>query len=156
MSIASASWFSTISGVPESFCSQERWQQFHWVESTKHSWSIPCSLLYTPHIKVHYVLGRHKWIHWSLWCSCQPQREYVYFDEVRKTKVWNYNPLISSMLYLASTQGTMHPIMGDVVLGKNFPHSTFFDYSWLMALQRAWGVFVLTSRFSSFPPKCSF
>jgi hypothetical protein len=26
-------------------------------------------LPYTPHIKVHYVLGWYKWIHWSLWCS---------------------------------------------------------------------------------------
>jgi hypothetical protein len=31
-----------------------------------------------------------------------------------------------------------------------------FDFSWLKAMQRASGVFVLTSRNSSFPPKCSF
>jgi hypothetical protein len=38
-----------------------------------------------------------KWIHWSHWCSCQPQREYVCFDEIKKTKAWNYNPLLSTV-----------------------------------------------------------
>jgi hypothetical protein len=59
------------------------------------------------------------------------------FDEVRKTKAWNYNPLVSSVLYFASTQGNMHPMRGDVVLGEKFPLSMLFDFSRLIALQRA-------------------
>jgi hypothetical protein len=82
-----------------------------------------------------------KGILWSLWCSCQPLREFVCFDEVRKTNAWNYNPLVSSVLYFASTQGNIHPVMGDVILGEKFPHSMLFDFSWLIALQRAWGDF---------------
>jgi len=58
-------------------------------------------------------------------------------DEVRKTKSWNDNPMVSRGLYLESTQGNMHAIMGDVILGEKFPHSMLFDFSWLMALQRA-------------------
>jgi hypothetical protein len=54
-----------------------------------------------------------------------------------KTKSWNYNPLISSVLYFASTQGNMHPMMGDVILGKKFPHPMLWDFSWLIALQWA-------------------
>jgi hypothetical protein len=63
-------------------------------------------------------------------------REYVCFDEDRKTKAWNYNPLVSPVLYFASTQGHIHPMLGDVVLGEKFPH-LLFDCSWLIALQRA-------------------
>jgi hypothetical protein len=62
-------------------------------------------------------------------------RENVCFDEARTTKAWNYNPLFSSVQYFASTQGNMHPMMRDVVLGEKFPHSMFFDFSWLIALQ---------------------
>jgi hypothetical protein len=94
-----------------------------------------------------------KWIHWSLWCSCQPLRKFLCFDEVRKPKAWNYNPLVSSVLYFASTQGNMHPMMGDVILGEKFPRSILFDISWLIALQRAWGVFIVTSRNTSYLPK---
>jgi hypothetical protein len=46
--------------------------------------------------------------------------------------------------------------MGDVVLGEKFPHPMLFDFYRLMALQKTWGVFVLTSRNTSYPPKCSF
>jgi hypothetical protein len=59
------------------------------------------------------------------------------FDEVRKTKTWNYNPLVSSVLYFASTQGNMHPMMEDIDLGEKFHLSMLFDFSWLIALQRA-------------------
>jgi hypothetical protein len=96
-----------------------------------------------------------KLIHWSLWCSFQPQREYVCFDEVRIAKDWNCNPLFSSVLYFASKQGNMHSMIGDVVLGEKFPHLMFWDFFWLKALQKSWGVFVLTSRNSSCPTKCS-
>ena len=78
------------------------------------------------------------------------------FDEVRKTKAWNFNPLVSSVLYFASTQGNMHPINGDVVPVEKFPHSMLLDFSWLIAQRRAWGVFVLTSGSTSYPPKYSF
>jgi hypothetical protein len=61
----------------------------------------------------------------------------VCFDEVRKTKAWNYKPLVSSVQYFASTQGNMHPIMGEVVLEKKFPHSMLWNFSWLFALQWA-------------------
>jgi hypothetical protein len=61
----------------------------------------------------------------------------VCFDEVRTRKAWNYNPLVSSVLYFAYTQGNIHPMMGDVVLGQIFPHSMLFDFSWLIILQRA-------------------
>jgi hypothetical protein len=61
----------------------------------------------------------------------------VCFDEVRKTKAWNYNPLDSSVLCLVSTQGHMHPMMGDVVLGEKFPPSMLFDFFWLIVLQGA-------------------
>jgi hypothetical protein len=47
----------------------------------------------------------------------------VCFGEVRKTKAWNYKPLVSSVLYFASTQGNMNAMMGDVDLGEKFPHS---------------------------------
>jgi hypothetical protein len=57
------------------------------------------------------------------------------FDEVRKTKTRNYNPLVSNVLYFASTQGNMHPMMGDVALGEKFPHPILWDFSWLIALQ---------------------
>jgi hypothetical protein len=43
---------------------------------------------------------------WSLWSSCQPVCEFVCFvcfDEVRNTKAWNYNPLVPSVPYFAST-----------------------------------------------------
>jgi hypothetical protein len=53
----------------------------------------------------------------------------VCVDEVRKTISWNYNPLVSSVLYFASTQGKMHPMMGDVVLGEKFPHPMLWDFS---------------------------
>jgi hypothetical protein len=46
----------------------------------------------------------------------------VCFDEVMQTKPWNYNPLVSSVLYSASTQGSLHPMKADVVLGVKFPH----------------------------------
>jgi hypothetical protein len=46
-------------------------------------------------------------------------------------------------------------MLGDVVLGEKFPH-LLFDCSWLIALQRAWGVFVSTRRNTSYPPKCRF
>jgi hypothetical protein len=52
-------------------------------------------------------------------------------------KAWNYNPLVSSVLYFASTQGNMHSMMGGVVLGEIFSHSMLFDFSRLIALQRA-------------------
>jgi hypothetical protein len=58
-------------------------------------------------------------------------------NEVRRAKAWNYNPLVSSVLYFASTQGNMHPMMGDVVLGEKFPHPIIWDFSWLMALKKA-------------------
>jgi hypothetical protein len=61
----------------------------------------------------------------------------VCVDEVRTTNAWNYNPLVSSVQYFASTQGNMHPMMGDVVLGEKFLHPLLFDFSWLIALQRA-------------------
>jgi hypothetical protein len=61
----------------------------------------------------------------------------VCFDEVRKTKAWNYNPLVSSVLFSASTQGNIHSMMGDVVLGEKFPHSILWDFSWLIAPHRA-------------------
>jgi hypothetical protein len=47
-------------------------------------------------------------------------------------------------------------MLGDVVLGEKFPHSKLFLFSWQIALQRTSGVFVLTSRNTSYPPKCSF
>jgi hypothetical protein len=90
----------------------------------------------------------------SLWCSCQPLRGFVCFDVARTTKAWNYNPLFSSVLYFASPQRNMPSMMGDVVLGEKFPHPMLLDFFWLIALQRAWGVFVLTSRITSCPPKC--
>jgi hypothetical protein len=65
-----------------------------------------------------------------------PERICV-FDEGRKTKAWNYIPLVSSVLYFASTQGHMHLMMGDVVLGEKFPHPILWDFSCLIALQRA-------------------
>jgi hypothetical protein len=77
----------------------------------------------------------------------------VCFDEVRKRKAWNYNPLISSVLYFASTQRNMHPMMTNVVLGEIFSHSMLFDFSWLIAQQRVLGVFEHTSRNTSYPPK---
>jgi hypothetical protein len=80
----------------------------------------------------------------------------VCFEVVRKAKEWNYKPLVSSVLYFAFPQGNMHPMMGDVALGEKFPHPMLLDISCLIALQRAWGVFVLTSRNTSYPPKCSF
>jgi hypothetical protein len=61
----------------------------------------------------------------------------VFFDEVRKTKAWNNNTLVSSVLYYASTQGNMHPMMEDVVLGEKFPHLMLWNFSWPMAPQRA-------------------
>jgi hypothetical protein len=61
----------------------------------------------------------------------------VCFDEVRKTKAWNYNPMVSSVLYFASPQGNMHPMIGNVVLEEKFPLSVPFHFSWLIALQRA-------------------
>jgi hypothetical protein len=57
----------------------------------------------------------------------------VCFDELVKTKAWNYNPLVSPVLYFASTQGNM----GDVVLGEDFPHPMLLDFSWLIAQQTA-------------------
>jgi hypothetical protein len=59
------------------------------------------------------------------------------FDEVGKTTAWNYNPLVSNVLYFASTEGSLNPMMGDVVVGEKFPHSMLFDFSWLFALERA-------------------
>jgi hypothetical protein len=47
-------------------------------------------------------------------------------------------------------------MMGDVVLGGKLPHSILREFSWLMALQRACGVFVLTTRRNSCPAKCWF
>jgi hypothetical protein len=79
----------------------------------------------------------------------------VCFHEVRKTIGWNYYPLVSSVVYFASTQENLHPIMGDVVLGEKFPHSMLWDFSWLIAMKTPSGVFVLTSRNTSYPPKCS-
>jgi hypothetical protein len=61
----------------------------------------------------------------------------VRFDEVWKTKAWNYNSLVSRVLYFASTQRNMHPIMGNEVLGEKFPHPMLWDFSWLIALQWA-------------------
>jgi hypothetical protein len=60
----------------------------------------------------------------------------VCFYEVRKTKGWNYNPLVSSVLYFASKQVNMQPMMGHEVLEEKFPHPTFWNFSWLIALQR--------------------
>jgi hypothetical protein len=77
----------------------------------------------------------------------------VCFDEVRKTKAWHYNPLVSIVLYFASTQGNMHPMKGDVLLGEKSSLSMLFDFSWMIAVQRDSGVFVLTSRNTSYPPK---
>jgi hypothetical protein len=37
-------------------------------------------------------------------------------------------------------------MMEDVVWGGNFPHTMLREFSWLMELQRAWGVFVLTNK----------
>jgi hypothetical protein len=61
----------------------------------------------------------------------------VCFDEVRKTKAWNYNPLVSSIVYFVYTQGNMHTMMGDKVLGEKFLHSMLWDFSLLIALQKA-------------------
>jgi hypothetical protein len=156
MSFLIASWFAKISGVPERFCSQETWQKFHWVGNTKHSWSTPCVFLNNSQSKwINFSVDK-KWIHWLLWCPCQPLREFVWFDQVRKTKAWTYKPLVSSVLYFASTQGNMHPMMEDVVLGNKFPHAMLLEFSWLIALHRAWGVFILTSRNTSSPRKCNF
>jgi hypothetical protein len=58
----------------------------------------------------------------------------VCFDEVRKTKAWNYKPLASIVVCFASTEGNMHPVMGDIVLGEKFPHSMLWDFSLLIAL----------------------
>jgi hypothetical protein len=80
----------------------------------------------------------------------------VCFDEVKKTKAWNHTPLVSSAIYFASIQGNMHPMIGDVVLGEKFPNSMLFDFFWLIALELASGVFVLCSRNTPYPPKCSF
>jgi hypothetical protein len=66
-----------------------------------------------------------------------PQREYVCFNEVRKIKAWNYNPLFSSVLHFASAQGSMHQMMGGGVLVDKFPLPMLSDFFWLMALQRA-------------------
>jgi hypothetical protein len=64
-----------------------------------------------------------------------PERICVFY-EVRKTKAWNYKPLVSSVLYFASTQQNIHAMMEDVVLGEKFLHSMLWDFSWLIALQR--------------------
>jgi hypothetical protein len=61
----------------------------------------------------------------------------VCFDEVRISKAWNYLSLVSSVLYLASTEGNMQQMMGDVVLGEKFPLSMLFHFSLLIELQRA-------------------
>jgi hypothetical protein len=58
----------------------------------------------------------------------------VCFEVVRKAKEWNYKPLVSSVLYFASPQGNMHPMMGDVALGEKFPHPMLLDFSCLIAL----------------------
>jgi hypothetical protein len=52
----------------------------------------------------------------------------VCFDEVRKTKACNYNPLVSNVLYFASTQGNMHPMIRGVVLGEKFPDSMLWTF----------------------------
>jgi hypothetical protein len=48
----------------------------------------------------------------------------------------------------------MHAMRGDVLLGEKLPLSMLFDFSWLIALQSDSGVFVLTSRNTSYHPKC--
>jgi hypothetical protein len=80
----------------------------------------------------------------------------VCFDEVRKTKAWNYNPLVSSVLHFAFTQGNMHPMIRDVVLGEKFPLLMLFYFSLLIAWQRAECGFVFAARNTSYPAKCSF
>jgi hypothetical protein len=47
-------------------------------------------------------------------------------------------------------------MMGDVVLRGKLPHPILIEFSWLMELKRAWGVFILTTRNSSSPPHCGF
>jgi hypothetical protein len=59
------------------------------------------------------------------------------FGEVRKTKAWNYNPLVSSVLYFASSQGDMHSMKVDIILGVKFPHPMWRDFSWLIEPQSA-------------------
>jgi hypothetical protein len=51
-------------------------------------------------------------------------------------------------------KGISSHMMGDVVLGGKLPHPMLREFSWLMALQRAGDVFVLTTRNSSSLPKC--
>jgi hypothetical protein len=84
----------------------------------------------------------------------QSLREFVCFDEVRNTKAWNYNSVVSTVLHFASTQGNMRTMMGNVVLAEKFPHSMLLNFSWLIAMQKAIGVFLLTSRNTSYLPKC--
>jgi hypothetical protein len=44
-------------------------------------------------------------------------------------------------------------MMGDVVLGGKLPHLMLREFSWLMKLQQALDVFVLTTRNTSCAPK---
>jgi hypothetical protein len=53
-------------------------------------------------------------------------------------------------------KGISSHMMGDVVLGGKFPHPMLREFSCLMALQRAWGVFVVITIDTSCSPKCWF
>jgi hypothetical protein len=56
-------------------------------------------------------------------CILLPAPEYVCSDEDGKTKGLNYNPLVSSVLYFASLQGNMHPMMGVCSSGREISSS---------------------------------
>jgi hypothetical protein len=51
-------------------------------------------------------------------------------------------------------KGISSQIRGDVVLVGKLPPPRLREFSWLMVLQRAWGVFVVTTRKTSCLPKC--
>jgi hypothetical protein len=149
MSFLSASCCSTVYGVPESCHSLERLEQLLWIRNTKHSLSIPCVCRFTSQSKWINFFVNMKWIHVvtlrlmpaSVWVAC--------FDEVRNTSPWF--PVCS---ILHPHKGISSHMIGDVVLGGKLPYPMFREFSWLMALKRARGVFVLTTRNISCTPKC--
>jgi hypothetical protein len=95
-------------------------------------------------------------IFWSLWGSCEPAFGFACFGEVRNTKPGITTPWLPVCCILHQHKWISSHMMGDVVLGGKLPHQMSREFSWLMAQQRAWGVFVVTNRNTSCPPKCGF
>jgi hypothetical protein len=93
---------------------------------------------------------------WSLWGFCQPVCGFVCFDEVRKSKVMYNNPWFPVCYILHPHEEISSHMMGNEVLGGTLPHPRLREFSWLMELQRSWGVFEVTPRNSSCLPKCGF